>query len=97
MLDLKGIQKVITKLKKGETPGEVKYDTEGRSEIRVSYFLKNKMAFTFGLTRSSKAKSKNYYYIPRQMGISNREYKKLHDCPWDKADYNKKLIETEIV
>ena len=97
MLDLKGIKKVIAKLRKTEEPGALTYEDAGRKEIRCSYELNGKMAFTFGLTRSSKAKSKRYHYIPRQLGITNKNYRKLHDCPWKKIHYNKELIKLEIV
>ena len=94
MLDLKGVETTMEKLRKGEGPGEVEHIPEGRGEIRYAYYLKQKMAFTFGLTRSSRAKSKKYYYVPRQMGITNGEYRKLYECPWRKKDLNKKLIES---
>jgi hypothetical protein len=97
MYDLKGIAKVMKKLKKGGGPGEIKYEPGGRKEIRYSYYLHGEMAFTFGLTRSSTAKSKKYYYLPENMGITNGEYRKLHDCPWKKIDLNQKLIESDVV
>lgn len=97
MFDLKGINKVITKLENAEEPGTITYKEAGQKEIRCSYELNGKMAFTFGLTRSSKAKSKNFRYVPRQMGITNKKYRKLHDCPWKKQDYNKELIKLRIV
>lgn len=97
MFDLGGIAKVIKKLKKGNAPGKLTIEKSGRKEIRYSYELNEKMAFTFGLTRSSTAKSKSFYYVPRQMGITNKEYQKLHDCPWKKQDYNNKLLELGIV
>ncbi len=98
MFDLKGINRVIKKLKKNDNEsGKLKYDDASRDEIRYSYELNGKMAFTFGLTRSSKAKSKKFYYVSTQMGITNKEYRKLYDCPWMKKDYNKKLIESGIV
>jgi len=97
MLDLKGIEATMKKLKKENGPGEVEYTSKGRDEIRYTYYLNEKMAFTFGLTRSSKKKSKIFYYIPQQMGITNGEYRKLHECPWKKRDLNKKLIESSIV
>jgi hypothetical protein len=97
MFDLKGINKVIAKLKNTEEPGTITYEDAGRKEIRCSYELNGKMAFTFGLTRGSRAKSKKYYYVPRQMGITNKNYRKLHDCPWEKQNYNKELIKLKIV
>ncbi len=97
MFDLKGINKVMAKLRKTKEPGTLTYEDAGRKEIRCSYELNGKMAFTFGLTRSSKAKSKKYYYISQQMHITNKNYRKLHDCPWEKKHYNQKLIELEIV
>lgn len=95
MLDLKGIHRSLEKLKLRNAPGDLKHVSTGRSEIRYSYFLNEKMVFTFGITRSSKAKSKKFHYVPRQMGLTRQEFKKLHDCPWNKIDYNKKLSEIE--
>ena len=97
MLDLKGIKTVIDKLIKDKELGEIEYEPKGRNEIRYSYYLNERMAFTFGLTRSSKAKSIKYHYVPRQMGVTNGEYRKLYECPWGKKDLNKKLIESGIV
>ncbi|MHA2054391.1 MAG: hypothetical protein ACW99F_12410 [Candidatus Hodarchaeales archaeon] len=67
-------------------------EKSGRKENRYSYLFNGKMEFTFGITRSSKAGSKKFRYVPRQMGLNNSEYKLLHDCPWNKKDYNNKLI-----
>lgn len=97
MFSLNGVKSVMEKLKKDESPGEVKHIREGRRETRYAYYLNQKMAFTFGLTRSSRSKSKKFYYVPQQMGITNGEYRKLHDCPWQKKELNKKLIELGIV
>jgi len=97
MPNLEGIKKIAAKLNKGDEPGEFHFNTKGRKEIRCSYILNNKMAFTFGLTRSSRAKSIKYHYVPRQMKITKQEYKKLYECPLRKSVYNKKLIESKIV
>jgi len=97
MFDLRGIKVVMAKLRKNEGPGKIEEIPTGRTEIRYTYYLKEKMAFTFGVTRSSKSKSKKFYYVPRQMGIVNSEYRKLYECPWQKKDLNKKLIESGIV
>ena len=97
MLDLKGINKVFEKLKNTAIPGEIKIQDTGRNENRYSYHFNGKMAFTFGITRGSKSKSKKFYYVPRQMLISTKEYQKLHDCPWSKEDYNKKLNDLENI
>jgi len=96
MLDQKGIKKTLDKLKKFKEEGEedlghIKCVEEGRREIRYYYIFKGEQIFTFGLTRGSSAKSKTFYYVPKQMGLNNQEYKLLHDCPWSKRDYNNKL------
>jgi hypothetical protein len=93
MLDLKGIKKTLKKLKDAEEPGDLLVETSGRKENRYSYLFNGKMEFTFGITRSSKVGSKKFRYVPRQMGLNNSEYKLLHDCPWNKKDYNNKLID----
>jgi hypothetical protein len=91
MLDIKGVEKVMDKLKGKDDPGEFEKTEKGRAEIRYSYYLQGKMVFTFGLTRGSSAKSKKFYYVPRQMLISREEYENLHNCPWSKKDYNNKI------
>jgi hypothetical protein len=92
MLDLKGIEKTLVKLKGSkEDAGHIECTTRGRAEIRYSYYFGRDMIFTFGITRGTGAKSKNFYYVPRQMGLKNQEYKLLHDCPWSKKDYNNRL------
>jgi uncharacterized protein YceH (UPF0502 family) len=93
MLDLKGIKKTLKKLKDTDEPGELVVKESGQKENRYSYLFDGKMEFTFGITRSSKAKSKRFSYIPGQMGLKRSEYKLLHDCPMSKKDYNNKLIE----
>jgi hypothetical protein len=97
MYDLKGIEAVMGKLKRKEVPGELIHIPEGRAEIRYEYNLGGEMVFTFGLTRSSKAKSKRFPYVHRQMKISGSEYAKLYECPWKKKDYNNRLVELGIV
>ena len=94
MLDLKGIKKSLKKLKRKNEPGDLKIEEAGRPETRYSYYLDGQMVFTFGLTRSSKAKSKRFRYVPQQMGLTTQEYKNLHDCPWNKRDFNKKIYES---
>jgi hypothetical protein len=96
MLDLKGIQKTLDKLKRSKVKGEeelghIECIKGGRAEIRYSYFFERRMIFTFGITRGAGAKSKRFYYVPEQMGLKIQEYKMLHDCPWGKRDYHNKL------
>lgn len=96
MLDLKGIQKTLDKLKRSKVKGEenlghIECIKGGRAEIRYSYYFEREMIFTFGITRGTSAKSKKFYYVPEQMRLKNQEYKLLHDCPWSKRDYNNKL------
>jgi hypothetical protein len=97
MFDLNGIQTVMDKLKDDKQPGDLEYIKSGKKHMRYIYYFNDKVAFSFGLTRGSKAKSMKFPYVPRQMGLQNKEYKALHDCPWDKSDYNNFLIENEIV
>ena len=97
MFDLDGIETALHKLKDKNEPGYIEYETGRKKHIRYSYILNEKIAFSFGITRSSKARSKNFYYVATQMGLTNKEYKKLHDCPWKKKDLNKKLKESEEV
>jgi len=96
MLDLKGIEKTLNKLKRSNEKGEenlghIKRVERGRAEIRYSYYFQGKQIFTFGISRGTATKSKKFHYVPKQMGLQNQEYKLLHDCPWNKKDYNNKL------
>lgn len=97
MLDLDGVNKALRKLFRANEDdlGVLTVVEKGRAENRYYYHFNGTMIFTFGITRSSAAKSKKFKYIPRQMGITNQEYKNLHDCPWNKDDYNRRrgLIE----
>lgn len=96
MLDLKGIAKSIGKLQDNEEPGEIEIE-ERTKHTRYSYILEGTMVFSFGLTRSSKAKSMKFHYVPTNMGINRSEYQKLHDCPWSKKDFNRKAREAGMV
>ncbi|MCX5847409.1 MAG: hypothetical protein NTW12_13795 [Deltaproteobacteria bacterium] len=91
MLDLDGIKIVFDKLKDKDEPGELECIEGGRKEKRYSYYYKGKAIFTFGLTRSSSAKSKRFNYIPEQMCLLRSEYRKMHDCSWYKKQYNEKI------
>lgn len=91
MPNLESIKRVMRKLEKDETPGVVDYQPTGRKEERYSYYLDGEMAFTFGITRSPKAKSKKFYYVSTQMGLTNKEYRDLDECTFFKKDLNEKL------
>ena len=91
MLDLDGIKIVLDKLKDRNEPGELECIESGRREKRYSYYYKGKAIFTFGLTRSSSAKSKQFDYIPGQMCLLRGEYRKMHTCSWYKKQYNDKI------
>jgi hypothetical protein len=95
MLDLKGISKTLAKLDDQGVPGHVDYH-EGRKHPRVSYILEGTEVFSFGLKRGSAAKSMEFDYVPRQMGLKRKEYRDLHDCPMSKEEYNKKLIASDM-
>ncbi len=92
MLDLKGILKTLEKLDDQSAPGRIDYH-EGRRHPRYSYVLEGTEVFSFGFTRSSSAKSMEFDYVPRQMGLKRKEYRDLHDCPMTKKQYNEKVIE----
>lgn len=92
MLDLKGVMVTLEKLRDKNEPGEV-VSTQGANHPIYSYVLNGTEVFAFGITRSSKAKSKRFYYLPQQMGLSRAQYRDLHDCPMSKAEYNE-LVES---
>jgi len=93
MLDAKGIEIVMKKLKDETQPGEIRFTTSRGGENRFSYYFKGQLVFTFGLTRGSRQKSKQFHYVPRQMHLQRRQYLELHDCPMSKASYNQLLID----
>ena len=74
-------------------PGEIKYITSRGNENRYSYYYEGKLVWTFGITRSPKKKEIDFKYVPRQMGLNNKEYRELEDCTKTKEDYNKLIIE----
>ena len=94
MLDLKGIESVMKKLKDETQAGEVRFTASRGGENRFSYYFQGQLIFTFGLTRGSRQKSKQFHYVPRQMHLQRWQYKELHDCPMSKAEYNQLLIDT---
>lgn len=91
MLSLDGLKIVLDKLKDKSEPGTLECIERRRKEKRISYYYNNKTIFSFGLTRSSSAKSKRFNYIPDQMNLQRSEYRKMHDCSWYKKDYNQKI------
>jgi hypothetical protein len=93
MLDLKGIDRVMKKLGDESQAGEIRFTTSRGGENRFSYYFQEQLVFTFGLTRGSRQKSKQFNYVPRQMHLQRWQYKELHDCPMSKADYNQLLID----
>lgn len=93
MLDLKGIEKTMKKLEDNEAEGDIRFTTSRGGENRYSYYLQGQLVFTFGLTRGSRQKSKQFLYVPRQMLLQKWQYKELHNCPMSKAEYNRLLID----
>ena len=92
------IQKTMRKLAQEyeggtKAEGEIRFSSERGAENRYSYYLRGKLVFTFGISRSSRTRSKKLYYIPRQMHLSNNQYKSLYECPMSKKDYNEILLE----
>lgn len=94
MLDIKGVERVMKKLEEKTQAGEIRFTASRGGENRFSYYLQGQLVFTFGLTRGSRQKSKQFQYVPRQMHLQRWQYKELHDCPMSKAEYNQHLIDT---
>ena len=97
MLTLKGIQVTMNKLNRQlengvPVEGEIVFNTRRGGENRYSYYYQGQLVFTFGITRGSRQKSKQFHYIPRQMHLQRQEYRRLYDCPMSKKEYNEKLI-----
>jgi len=97
MLTLEGIKTAMTKLNLQEEDGriiegEVRFISSRGNENRYSYYYKNRLVFTFGITRSPRKKSKVFHYVPRQMHLQHHEYRKLYECPMSKREYNEKLM-----
>ncbi len=91
------VHKVMKKFKDETEPGNIFFTKSRGNERRYSYHFQEKLVFTFGLTRSSKATSKKFSYIPRAMKITNKEYRELYKCPWKKRDYNQFITDNEII
>lgn len=94
MLDLKGIERVMKKLSDEAQAGEIRFTASRGGENRFSYYFNGQLVFTFGLTRGSRQKSKQFHYVPRQMHLQRGQYKELHDCPMSKTNYNQLLIDS---
>jgi hypothetical protein len=95
MLDLKGVMVTVKKLNDKKEPGEV-VATERAKHTIYSYVLNDEEVFAFGITRSPKAKSLQFHYVPEQMGLQRAEYRDLHGCPMSKAEFNM-LIKSRLV
>jgi len=93
MLDLDGILKTLKKLDDRTEPGCVEF-REGKKHSRYSYVLEETVVFSIGLTRGSSAKSMEFNYVPKQMGLNRKEYRDLHVCPMTKEQYNNKMFES---
>jgi len=93
MLDLKGIERVMKKLGDESLAGEIRFTAGRGGENRFSYYFNGQLVFTFGFTRGSRQKSKQFHYVPRQMHLQRGQYKELHDCPMSKAEYNQLLFD----
>ncbi len=92
---VKAMQKLDSKGNSGEEiEGNIKYINDRGKENRYSYYFKNKLVFTFGITRGKGQKDENYGYVPRQIGINNGEFERLHICTMSKEEYNKSLKES---
>jgi len=92
------IQKTMRKLAQefeggAKVEGELRFSSSRGGETRYSYYLRGKLVFTFGISRSSRSRSKKLYYIPRQIHLSNNQYKSLYECPMSKKDYNDIVLE----
>jgi hypothetical protein len=85
----------LEKLRDKMEPGKV-VSTEGAKHTTYSYVLNDVELFAFGITRSSKAKSKFFNYVSRQMALKKAEYRELHNCPMSKADFNK-LVQPRLL
>jgi hypothetical protein len=69
MLFPDAIQKTMRKLAQEyeggvKAEGEIRFSSERGGENRYSYYLRGKLVFTFGISRSSRSRSKKLYYIP---------------------------------
>ncbi len=85
----KCMKKLNTPVKEGKKiPGEIEYIENRGKENRFVYRYKGKTVFSFGVTRGSNKKETLLYYVPKQMGLTTPEYRKLYECPMSKEDYN---------
>lgn len=73
--------------------GEIEFKDNRGKENRFTYWYKGRKVFTCGISRGSRKRAKNYWYVPEQMGLTNKEFKLLRECPMSKREYNEKMIE----
>ncbi len=97
MLSLKDIIAATDKLGKREEnsekiDGEIIFTDNRGKENRITYFYKREKVFTCGISRGSKKRAKSYWYVPEQMGLTNKEFRALSECPMSKREYNEKMI-----
>jgi hypothetical protein len=100
-LRVKGIVETMEKLENqcenGENVlGDLEFISDRGGEYRYTYRLGKDTVFTFGITRGSNIKEKYFSYVPKQMGLSNSEYNRLHDCPMSKKEYNNLAIQRKF-
>ncbi len=67
MLDPKGIQPTMKKLEDARESGEMRFTSGRGGENRYAYYFAGQLIFTFGLTRGSRQKSKQFH-CPRIAG-----------------------------
>ena len=85
---LEGVNKSMEKLNDPAQDGEVRFEESRGNENRYSYRYKNKLIFTFGYTRGSRKKEVDLSYVPRQMGLVNKDYFLFEECFRSKEWYN---------
>jgi hypothetical protein len=89
----------MNKLNKAETDfeGKIVYKDDRGNENRYAYYYKKTLVFSFGMTRGYKKKENDYWYVPRQMGLTNKQFNELHNCTMSKKQYNEHLKNTEKI
>ena len=91
------IEQTMRKLTRDEKKGRVVVTTSRGGENRYSFYVGKRLVFTFGIIRSSRKRSMRFHYVPRQMHLTNTDFRSLHDCPMSKDDYLRKLIENGVI
>jgi hypothetical protein len=68
---------------------------EGGAHTHADFYVDGKLIVSFGIRRASKEKS--HGHIPRDLYLTQKASKDLHDCTFSKEDYLEVLKEKKLL